>query len=61
MVFKECCDRKDPFHIYKMNDKRGNPDLPSFIFKTSTENPWKLHSIRKKGKFPGGLGEAGID
>lgn len=33
--FKQYCDRKDPFYIYKMNDKRGNPDLPSFVFKTS--------------------------
>lgn len=36
-VFKEYCDRKDPFYTYKINNKRGNPDLPSFIFKTSTK------------------------
>lgn len=34
--FKQYCDVKDPFYIYKMNDTRGNPDRPSFVFKTST-------------------------
>ena len=24
--FKEYCDKKDPFYIYKINDFRGNPD-----------------------------------
>lgn len=33
--FKEFCDKKDPFYLYKMNDRRGNTDLPSFVFKTS--------------------------
>ena len=33
--FKQYCDVKDPFYIYKMNDTRGNPDRPSFVFKTS--------------------------
>lgn len=35
--FKEYCDKKDKFYVYKVNDKRGNPDQPSFVFKTSTE------------------------
>ena len=35
--FKEHCDKKDPHYIYKMNDKRANPDMPSFVFKSSTE------------------------
>ena len=34
--FKQYCDLKDPFYIYKINDTRGNPDRPSFVFKTST-------------------------
>ncbi len=34
--FKQYCDQNDPFYIYKMNDKRGNPDKPSFVFKSST-------------------------
>lgn len=35
--FKEYCDKKDKFYVYKVNDKRGNPDQPSFVFKTSME------------------------
>ena len=34
-VFKEYCDKKDRSYIYKINDRRGNPDMPSFVFKTS--------------------------
>ena len=34
-TYKEYCDQKDPYYLYKMNDKRGNPDKPSFVFKSS--------------------------
>lgn len=34
--FKEYCDKKDTFYIYKVNDRRGNPGQPSFVFKTAT-------------------------
>lgn len=34
--FKQYCDVKDPFYIYKINDNTGNPDRPSFVFKLST-------------------------
>ena len=34
--FKEYADKKDPLYVYKINDKRGNPDMPSFVLKTST-------------------------
>lgn len=34
--FKEYCDKKDPFNIYRINDRGGNPDQPSFVFKTSS-------------------------
>ena len=34
--FKECYNKKDPFYIYKINDRKGNQDQPSFIFKTSS-------------------------
>ena len=30
---KQQCDKKDPYYIYKMNDKRGNLDTPSLVFK----------------------------
>lgn len=34
-TYKQYCDKRDPYYIYKMNDKRGNPDRPSFVFKSS--------------------------
>ena len=34
--FKEYCDKKDKFYIYKINDGRGNLDQPSYVFKTSS-------------------------
>ncbi|XP_028417757.1 uncharacterized protein LOC114542281 [Dendronephthya gigantea] len=37
VTFKEYCDKRDNFYVYKVNDKRGNPDKPSFVFKTSKE------------------------
>ena len=33
-IFKEACDKSDPYHIFKMNDLRMNT-LPDFVFKTS--------------------------
>ena len=36
VTFKEYCDKKDTLYVYKLNDLRGNPDSPSFVFKTST-------------------------
>ena len=30
------CDKKDKFYVYKINDARGNPDFPSYVFKTNT-------------------------
>ena len=35
--FKEYCDKQEKFYIYKVNDRRGNPDVASFVFKTSVE------------------------
>ena len=32
VTFKQYCDQKDKFFTYKVNDKRGNPDKPSFVF-----------------------------
>lgn len=37
VTFKTFCDQKDEFYVYKANDRRGNPDKPSFVFKTSRE------------------------
>ena len=33
-IFKEACDKSDPYHIFKMNGSRMNT-LPDFVFKTS--------------------------
>lgn len=33
--FKEYANKKDSLYIYKVNDERGNPDMPSFVFNTS--------------------------
>ena len=33
-IFKEACDKSDPYHIFKMNDSRINT-LPDFVFKAS--------------------------
>ena len=35
VTFKLYCDEKDNLLVYKVNDSRGNPDMPSFVFKTS--------------------------
>ena len=34
--FKEYSDKHDLLYIFKVNDRRGNPDKPSFVFKTSS-------------------------
>lgn len=34
--FKEYPDKRDLLYTYKVNDRRGNPDKPSFVFKTSS-------------------------
>jgi len=28
-------DSRDPYYVYKLKDRRGNPDKPSFVIKTS--------------------------
>ena len=48
--FKEYADKKDPLYVYKINDKRGNPDLPSFVFKTSTTKMKMALNMDKKGE-----------
>lgn len=47
--FKEYADKKDPLYVYKMNDKRGNPDMPSFVFKTSTTKMTMALNMDKRG------------
>ena len=47
--FKEYADKKDPLYVYKINDKRGNPDMPSFVFKTSTTKMKMALNMDKNG------------
>ena len=37
VTFKLYCDNQDELLIHKVNNRRGNPDFPSFVFKTSKE------------------------
>ena len=37
ITFKQYCDKNDIFYVYKINDNRGNPDKPSFVFKMGAE------------------------
>jgi len=39
VTFKQYCDKKDSFYIYKINDCRGNPDKPSFFFRKRPKWP----------------------
>ena len=33
--FKQYVEVCNPYYVYKLNDRRSNPDKPSFVFKTS--------------------------
>jgi hypothetical protein len=48
-VFKEYCDKKDEYYIYKINDRRGNPDMPSFVFKSSKKKAEMALNMDKEG------------
>lgn len=48
-TFKNFCDRKDEFYVYTINDSRGNPDLPSFVFKTSSTKLQIANHMNKDG------------
>ena len=51
-VFKEYCDKKDTPFIYKLNDRRGNSETPSFVFKTSeTKAKIALNVDRGRANF----------
>ena len=48
--FKEYSDKRDLLYIYKVNDRRGNPDKPSFVFKTSSTKAKIALSMDKDGQ-----------
>ena len=35
LFVREYCDKKDVYYFYKMNDRRGKLDKPSYMFKSS--------------------------
>ena len=47
--FKQYCDRRDKFYLYKINDCRGNPDRPSFVFKMSETKAIMAINMDKNG------------
>ena len=47
VTFKHHCGKKDTFYVYKINDSRGNPDSPTYVFKTSRT---KLHIANNMNK-----------
>ena len=49
VTFKLYCDEKDNLLVYKVNDSRGNPDVPSFVFKTSRERMDIAMKMNKDG------------
>ena len=34
--FKQYADKRDPYYVYTINDRRGNPKKPSLVFKSSS-------------------------
>ena len=50
VTFKQYCDKKDKLLVYKVNDSRGNPDMPSFVFKTSHERIEIAMKMNKDGE-----------
>jgi hypothetical protein len=50
VTFKEYCDKKDEYYVYKINDHRGNPDLPSFVFKASKQKAKMAIQMDKDGE-----------
>ena len=49
VTFKQYCDKKDNYYVYKINDRRGNPDRPSFVFKMGTQKAKMAINMDKDG------------
>ena len=50
VTFKQYCDKKDSLLIFKVNDRRGNPDKPSFVFKTSDDKMKTALNMDRNGE-----------
>ena len=49
VTFKHFCDPKDPYYVYKINDSRGNPGSPTYVFKTSKAKLLMANNMNKDG------------
>ena len=49
VTVKQYCDEKDEFYVYKVNYRRGNPDKPSFVFKSSREKAKIALNMNRNG------------
>ncbi|CAB3991211.1 Hypothetical predicted protein [Paramuricea clavata] len=49
VTFKHFCDPNDPYYVYKINDSRGNPDSPTYVFKTSKAKLLMANNMNKDG------------
>ena len=49
-TFKEYCDKEDKLLVFKINDRRCNPDLPSYVFKTSKARMQIAENMNRDGK-----------
>lgn len=50
VTFKEYCDKKDKLFIYQVNDRRGKPDTPTYIFKTSKTRMTVANNMDRQGE-----------
>lgn len=50
ITFKQYCDNNDTFYVYKVNDNRGNPDMPSFVFKMGAEKAKMAINMDRDGE-----------
>lgn len=50
ITFKGYCDKKDQYYVYKINNRQGNSDKPSFAFKTSEQKATMAFNMDRDGK-----------
>ena len=50
ITFKQYCDKSEIFYACKVNDNRGNPDKPSFVFKMGAEKARMVINMDRDGE-----------
>ena len=48
-TFKEYCDKEDQLLVFRINDRRCNPKLPSYVFKTSNVRMLIAENMNREG------------